>query len=80
MAASFPTSAKTWTPVVDNVDDILAEHINEAYSEIIAIETNLIAQGSVYIQDTQPTVTQPSLWVQTEAGKIKTMWFVTEDI
>lgn len=41
MAASFPDSIKTWAPVVDNVDDILAAHINGAYDEIIAIETVL---------------------------------------
>lgn len=39
MAASFPSSIKTWVPVVDNVDEILAAHVNGAYDEIIAIET-----------------------------------------
>jgi len=41
MAASFPTSIKTWTDVTDNVDTILAVHINDAYAEIIAVETVL---------------------------------------
>ena len=38
MPASFPTTVKTWTNVVDGVDNILAAHINDAYAEIIAIE------------------------------------------
>jgi hypothetical protein len=42
MAASYPTSVKTWTDVADNTDTVLAAHINEAYEEIIAVETDLI--------------------------------------
>jgi len=42
MAASYPNSVKSWTPVVDDVDTIDAAHMNEAYEEIIAIETELI--------------------------------------
>lgn len=42
MAASYPDDVKTWEPVQDGVDDVLAEHINEAYDEIIAIENDLI--------------------------------------
>jgi hypothetical protein len=42
MAASYPSSAKSWTPVVDATDTIVADHINDAYEEIIAIETDLL--------------------------------------
>jgi len=41
MAASYPTSVKTWTAVVDNVDDNSAADINELYEEVISIETNV---------------------------------------
>jgi hypothetical protein len=43
MAASYPTSTKTFTPKTDNVDIISAATTNEAYEEIIAIETDLRA-------------------------------------
>lgn len=43
MAASFPSNTKTWTPVADNTDNILAAHINDAYAEIVAIETHLLS-------------------------------------
>jgi hypothetical protein len=39
--ASYPTTVKTWTNVVDNIDDILAFHINDAFAEIIATEITL---------------------------------------
>jgi hypothetical protein len=43
MAASYPSSVKTWTDKTDHVDDVFATHINDAYAEIIAIETELTA-------------------------------------
>ena len=43
MAASFPASVKTWTPVVDNTDTVDAADMNGLYDEIIAIETYLRA-------------------------------------
>jgi hypothetical protein len=43
MAASYPSAVKTWTPVTDGVDDVLAIHINDAYAELIAVETKLIS-------------------------------------
>lgn len=46
MAASYPTSVKTWTPVADNTDDVMAAHVNEAYEEILAVETDLLASKS----------------------------------
>lgn len=46
MAASYPTSAKTWTPVADTTDTIMADHINDAYEEIIAVETDLLNSKS----------------------------------
>lgn len=59
MAASFPTSIKTWTAVADNVDTISASHINGAYDEIIAVETALstIASASLSASSTYIEVT-----------------------
>lgn len=42
MAATYPNSVKSWANKVDGVDDIMAAHINEAYDEIIAVETRLL--------------------------------------
>ena len=44
MAATYPTGVKTFTPKIDNVDDVMAADINEAYEEIIAVETDLKAK------------------------------------
>jgi hypothetical protein len=46
MAASFPGGVKTWVTKVDNVDEIMADHINDLYEEVIAIETNFSSQVS----------------------------------
>lgn len=52
MATSqFPENIKTWVDKQDNIDDIMAEHINEAYAEIIAIET--------YIKNDLPIIEGP---------------------
>jgi hypothetical protein len=42
MAASFPTSVKSYTTKVDGVTDILAEHINSPQEEIVALETEAL--------------------------------------
>jgi hypothetical protein len=47
MAASYPTSVKSWSDVVDNNDTIMANHINDAYEEIIAIETDLLSNSGM---------------------------------
>ncbi len=39
----YPGGVKQWTDKVDFVDDVSANHINEAYAEIIAIETDLVS-------------------------------------
>ena len=44
MSASYPTSIKTWTPVVDDTDKVLAAHINELYEEVIALETSVAGE------------------------------------
>lgn len=36
--------------------------------------------NNLFIQDTEPEITVPSLWIQTENGQAVTMWLVTEDI
>ena len=41
MAASFPSSVKSFTDKTDNIDDVMATDINSAYDEIEAIETEL---------------------------------------
>lgn len=41
MAASFPTSLKSYTTKVDDVDDVEAAHMNSVQEEIVAIETAL---------------------------------------
>jgi len=41
MGATYPGGIKSWENVADNTDYVLAEHINDAYAEIIAIETDL---------------------------------------
>lgn len=41
--ASYPTSAKSWTPLVDNVDQAQAAQVNSIYDEVTAIETDLLA-------------------------------------
>jgi len=44
MAATYPGGVKSFTPKVDDVDDVMAVDVNEAYEEIIAVETDLIAK------------------------------------
>lgn len=39
--ASYPTSVKSFTTKVDNVDDVEAEHVNSLQDEVVAIETAL---------------------------------------
>ena len=41
MAASFPTSIKSFTTKVDNVTDVLAAHVNDLQDEVVALETAL---------------------------------------
>lgn len=43
MAASYPTSVKSFTGVVDAVDDVSAADINDIHDEVEAIETDLLA-------------------------------------
>ena len=41
MAASYPTSIKSFSTKTDNVDDVLAAHVNDLQEEVVAIETVL---------------------------------------
>lgn len=41
MAASYPTSIKSFTTKTNNVDDVDAAHINDLQDEVVAIETAL---------------------------------------
>jgi hypothetical protein len=38
---AFPGAIKTWTDKSDHTDDVMAEHTNDLYAEVIAIETYL---------------------------------------
>lgn len=42
MASSYPSSAKTFTPLVDNVDYPQATQVNQVYEELTAIEQSLL--------------------------------------
>lgn len=50
MAASFPTSLKSFTTKTDDVDDVLASHVNDMQDEIVAIETALGAGLSTSVR------------------------------
>jgi len=41
--ASFPQGIKTWEDKIDLIDDYMAKDVNEAYAEIIAIESFLLS-------------------------------------
>jgi len=41
MAASFPTSVKTWTPLIEHVDQAVVAQVNTVYEEVTAVETAL---------------------------------------
>jgi phage-related tail fiber protein len=43
MAASYPNNVKSWTDKKDNEDWGFASHINDAYAELMAIESELIS-------------------------------------
>ena len=45
MAASYPASAKSFTPIVDASDYPQATHLNQAYDEITALEQALVSSG-----------------------------------
>ena len=53
MAASFPTSIKTFTTKTDDLDYPLAEHINSPQDEIVALETLLGVNGGSWIGEGQ---------------------------
>jgi hypothetical protein len=50
MTASFPTSVKSFTTKVDNVDDAMAVDVNGIQDEVVAIETYVIA-NTAYIDN-----------------------------
>lgn len=55
--ADFPTSIKTFTELVDNVDDVLALHQNERGDEITAIQTYLLsADAPVKLSAASPRI------------------------
>jgi len=53
MPASYPTSIKSFTTKQDNVDDVLAAHINDLQDEVVAIETALgVGKATSYVNHT----------------------------
>ena len=46
MAASYPTSIKSFTTKVDGVDDVQADHVNDLQLEVAALETQLLTTGT----------------------------------
>lgn len=59
MPASYPTSIKSFTTLVDNVDDVLAAHQNEPNDEITAIET-VLGVNPTTIDDTVAPSSSPA--------------------
>lgn len=57
-----------WGGIAGDIAD--QEDLNTLLSERIPEQT-------LFIQDTEPTVTSPSLWVETASGAAKTLWIVT---
>lgn len=65
MAASFPSSVKTFTTKVDGVDDVQAAHVNDLQLEVVAVETALgpgyanpqIANGRLTLSSGTPVTT-----------------------
>jgi 6-phosphogluconolactonase (cycloisomerase 2 family) len=57
--AVYPGGIKTWTDKTDHIDDIHANLLNEAYAEIIAMETDLMKQkaekGKVHTVEMEST-------------------------
>jgi hypothetical protein len=41
MAAEYPSAIKSWTPVVDDVNHVMADDVNSIYEEVEAIQTEL---------------------------------------
>ncbi len=60
MPASFPTSKKTWTSLVDGVDYPQAAHLNEARDEITAIEAGYL-EGSARLNSSASTLASLSV-------------------
>lgn len=69
MAASFPTSVKTFSTLVDLVDSVLASHQNDRGDEITAIENYLIESATeVTVSSGTLTVTKSRHKVQPQSG------------
>ncbi len=54
MAASFPSSVKSFSTKVDDIDDVEAAHVNDLQDEVVAIETHLLTNYSVFCPLTTP--------------------------
>lgn len=71
MTASYPTSAKSFSTKVDNVDLSQAAHINDIQDEVAALETQLIAGG---VSIATPTPTANAVPKADGAGKLAVGW------
>jgi hypothetical protein len=54
MAASFPSSVKSFSTKVDDIDDVEAAHVNDLQDEVVAIETHLVTNYGVFKPLTTP--------------------------
>ncbi len=51
MAASFPGAVKTWTALVDGIDQAQAAQVNSIYDEVSAVETQLLVNGVTKVKE-----------------------------
>lgn len=73
MAADYPTSVKSFSTKVDNVDLVMAADINDIQTEVTAIETQLIA-GGVNIATATPTAN--AVPKALASGKLASGWMI----
>jgi hypothetical protein len=64
MAAEYPSAIKSWTPVVDDVNDVMADDVNSIYEEIEAVQTEL---GEDVAGDAADLVTRLAVSLSTAA-------------
>jgi hypothetical protein len=51
MTASFPGAVKTWTALVDGIDQAQAAQVNSIYDEVSAVETQLLVNGVTKVKE-----------------------------
>ena len=75
MAASYPTSVKSFTTKVDGVDDVQADHVNDLQLEVAAVETELLTVGTWVVAVTGFSADPANMIGRyVKRGKICTIW------